>query len=607
MITPEAYRINQRTLVGVAVGDLGEADLALLRSAQRSRLLLALKAILELAGHPEGGWPHGTPPTRPAAAWAVLGAVQRRDPAAVEAVLEDPAVGAWAFQLLRQLAHGVVSAPSDAPSWAGATMLGSLAAAAAIRADVRCSLRVPARGGRLWLPSLGLTGTVGRGDWAVVGVECGREGTVVYGDSGSVRMPEDVMTPAEGWSPLPEIGVAATGSARPAVLDHLSPFRDFRTLRDATGLSTSSVEGWRSQFRRAYELLQHTDTRVYRTVAATVRSVVPVEGARELQVISASVPDAYGAITMSFSSDVPSMAVTLVHEARHQLLTALGDLTPLFVPAREGPEPLYFAPWREDPRPLRGLLYGAHAFAGVTAFWRQRRRAGDQRADFEFAVHRWQLHTALVALHNAAGLTEAGGRIVTALTESVAEWWEEPVRGLPARLAELCCRDTRATWRVANLAVDEPSADALAQRWLSGRPPPAVLPAARMAAARPSVARGNATTWLARLRLADPNAFSKIRADIEAGAVHPQGIPRASAADAALVAEEHKEAAAGYRTAVPTAAAWIGIGLAAEVPETLLVERPELVLALHAALLRREVMLPGPEELAEWLGIRLGG
>ncbi|MEU4093311.1 HEXXH motif domain-containing protein [Streptomyces sp. NPDC026673] len=607
MITPDAYRIHRKTLVGVAVGDLSEADIALLRSAQRSRLLLALKAILELAGHPEGGWPHGTPPTRPAAAWALLGTAQRRDPHAVEAVLEDPAVGAWAFQLLRQLAHGVVAAPSDAPSWAGATMLGSLAAAAAIRAGMRCTLRVPARGGRLWLPSLGLTGSVGRGDWAVVGVECGHDGTVVFGDSGSVRMPEDVMTPAEGWSPLPEVGFPMPGSARPTVLDHLSPYRDFRSLRDATELPVSAVEEWRSQFRCAYELLRRTDTRAHRAVASTVRSVVPVEGARGLLVVSASVPDAYGAITMSFTSDAPTMAATLIHEARHQLLTALGDLTPLFVPVREGPEPLYFAPWREDPRPLRGLLYGAHAFAGMTAFWRRRRHAGDPRADFEFALHRWQLRMALVALHNAVGLTEAGGRIVTALTESVAAWWDEPVRGLPARLAELCCRDTRATWRAANLAVDESGADALARRWLSGRPPPAVLPAARMLAGGPTRVRGGGRTWLARLRLADRSAFTKVRAELQAGAALPAGTPQASGADAALVAEEHKEAAAGYRREASAVAACIGIGLAAEAPRTLLVERPELVLALHTALLRREVLPPGPDELAEWLGARLGG
>lgn len=604
MITPEAYRIHQQTLVGVANGDLGEADLALLRSAQRSRLLLALQAILQLAGHVDGGWPHGAPPTRPAAAWVVLGAVQRRDPGAVEAVLQDPAVGAWAFRLLRQLAHGAVAAPSDAPSWAGATMLGSLAAAAAVRAGARCSLRVPARGGRLWLPSLGVTGAVGRGDWTVVGVESGHDGTVVYGDGGSVRMPEDLTVRAEGWSPLPEVGHTVPGTSRAAVLDHLSPYRDFRSLRDATDLSAPEVEEWRSQFRRAYELLRFTDTTAYRVVAGTVRSVVPVETASGLHIVSASVPDAYGAITMSFSSDTSSMAATLIHEARHQLLTALGDLTPLFVPAREGPEPLYFAPWREDPRPLRGLLFGAHAFAGMTAFWRERRRDGDPRADFEFALHRWQLRMALVTLRSAVGLTETGGRIVTALTERAAEWWHEPVRGPAARLADLCCRDTRATWRAANLGVAETAADALAQRWLDGRPPPTELPAARITTVRPPGARGGARTWLARLRLADRNAFSKVRAELEAGAHNPQGIPRASAADAALVAEDRDEAMAGYREAEPAAAAWIGIGLAAEHDDTLLVERPELVLALHSALLRREVMPPGPEGLADWLGAR---
>jgi hypothetical protein len=44
------------------------------------------------------------------------------------------------------------------------------------------------------------------------------------------------------------------------------------------------------------------------------------------------------------------------------------------------------------------------------------------------------------------------------------------------------------------------------------------------------------------------------------------------------------------------------MGLAGDSRTSLLVKRPELVLALHAALLRRGVRPPGPEELAEWLG-----
>jgi HEXXH motif-containing protein len=607
LISAEPYRLPLRTLFAVATGEVDETDLALLVSAQRSRLLLALAAILELAKHPDEGRPRDdVPATRPATAWALLGTMQHSAPEAVEAVLHDPTVGAWAFQLLRRLTHGAVVTPTDAPAWAGATLLGSLAAAAAIRARARCSLRVPARDGQLWLPSLGLTGRVGRGDWAVVGVECGPSGTVVFGDSGSVRLPDDLSRPAEGWSPLPRIRVGAQeGAAGGVMLDHLSPYRDFRSLSDPVELSQEALRAWHIMAADSFVRLGQGDPDAHRMVTGTVRSLVPADAPSVLRPISVSVPDAYGLVMISRPSDASVLAATLIHEARHQLLTAVGDLTPLFVPLRDGPEPVYFAPWREDPRPLRGLLYGAHAFAGVTSFWRERRPLEGERADFEFALHRWQLRTALAALRNAPGLTPAGAYVVSALAESSARWWTEPVEGAPGRLAQLCCRDLWAGWRAAHLTVGESEADDLARRWLSGCPPPVSLPAGRALATR-STSRGGARTWLARLWLDDREAFDRVRSDLAAGAVNPWGTAGATPADAALVAGDTEEALERFRRADPTPGAWTGVGLAAEWPASPLVERPELVLALHAALARIGAEPPGPEELAQWLGSRLG-
>lgn len=587
-------------MVRAAAGDLGETDLALLKSAQRSRLLLALTAVLD-ADVPTGQrWP-GVPPTRPGTAWALLAAVQRADPQAVEAVLCDPAVGAWVFRLLRRLVDGAVAVPPDAPLWAGATLLGSLAAAAAIRSGTRCSLRVPAHRGQLWLPSLGLAGTVGRGEWAVVGVECGPSGAVVFGDGGSVQMPRDLSAPAEGWSPLPRLDVAGADGTAAAVLDHLSPYRDFRSLRAPAELSPPEVRRWQCLVARTGELLREDHPAAYRTVADTLRSLVPVDSPSTLRVVSASVPDAHGAVTMSLPLDPQACAATLVHETWHQLLTAVGNLTPLFVPVRDGPEPVYFAPWRDDPRPLRGLLYGAHAFAGLTSFWRHRRTMDGERADFEFALHRWQLRTALAALRNATGLTEAGGHVVATLAGLSRDSWTEPVHGPPRHVAGLCCADLWASWRAAHLAVDGEEADMLADRLLTGRSPTDPLPAARLASSRP-IPRGGNRMWLARLMFTDRKSFERARSDLDAGAEGLPGIPGATAADALLVSGDARGAMDLYRAAAPGAAAWIGIGLAGEWPATPLVERPELVLALYTALVRRGVRPPGPEALAEWLG-----
>lgn len=47
----------------------------------------------------------------------------------------------------------------------------------------------------------------------------------------------------------------------------------------------------------------------------------------------------------------------------------------------------YYAPWREDPRPISGLLQRTYAFLEVSAFWQRQSVNGALRGerDSEFA------------------------------------------------------------------------------------------------------------------------------------------------------------------------------------------------------------------------------
>ena len=603
----EQHRLPLRTLTAVATGETAASDVALLTAARRSRLLLALVGAYELPPALDrlpDDWPHtGTPPTLPRTAWKLLCDIQRAHPAAVEAVLSDPTVSGWALRLLRRLSHDTGSAGQDAPLWADFAMIGSLSAAAAIRSGTRCSLRVPARRGRLWLPSLGVTGRVARSEWAVVGVERTTRGTVVFGDSGSIRLPREPSRPSEGWKPLPRVDPA--GGTDGVALDHLSPYRDFHALRDPAHLSAKTLSRWRQLVTQATALLREDHPPSHHLVCATVRCLVPVDAPSPERAVSATVPEAYGMVVMSLPSDTSTTAATLVHESYHQLLAAADDVTPLLAPRRTGPEPLHFAPWREDPRPLRGLLYGTHATAGMTAFWHRRRSTEGDRADFEFSFHRWQLRISLAALHSAVGLTPAGGQLVSALTGQAADWWPEQVAKVPDELAARCCADLAATWRATHLTVGGQDADLLARRWLAGEPPPGVLPAARLNPAYPR-SRLLARRWLARLWLTDPAAFGRLRTDLGSGAVDPWGAAETTPADAALVAGDRQEARALFCKATDLAGQpanvsdWVGLGLALREPGPL-VERPELVIALYGALLRAHTHPPGPQELARWL------
>ena len=91
---------------------------------------------------------------------------------------------------------------------------------------------------------------------------------------------------------------------------------------------------------------------------------------------------------MSEPPDPETCACTLTHELQHVKLCAVLDIVRLTVP--DDGRRRYYAPWRDDPRPVAGLLQGAYALVGVTEFWRRRRQlaagAAQLRADGEFAL-----------------------------------------------------------------------------------------------------------------------------------------------------------------------------------------------------------------------------
>lgn len=86
------------------------------------------------------------------------------------------------------------------------------------------------------------------------------------------------------------------------------------------------------------------------------------------------------------------LALLLIQEFQHVKLGAVLDLYDLFDPADDR---LLHAPWRDDPRPLEGLLQGTYAHLAVTDFWHARHEvvAGAE------ADPAGQLHTYLARSH----------------------------------------------------------------------------------------------------------------------------------------------------------------------------------------------------------------
>ncbi|MGZ3147125.1 HEXXH motif domain-containing protein [Lentzea chajnantorensis] len=563
-----AHRLPLRSIDRLACGGGDDELLTLLSNGQFSSRLVGLRALLELASGRE--FLLGLDE-----AWDLLVAAQRKSPGLVREVLLLPQVGVWLTDLLRRL-RGTLE-PAE-PLWVGVGHLRCVAVAAAHRCGIDFSLDVPVSRGLVSLPSLGIATLPGLRLWDVARAD-NRSGrlSLTCGDR-TVHVPED-----ENWSPVRRIGA---GVFTP-LLDDVEPHRDFRALAEPQRLADSDVARWAGGLAEAWTLLGAGHANA---LAALVSTIVPVPEVNA-RLYSGSSADACGAVLMSEPPDPAAFAEVLAHEVQHTKLAALATMEPLC--AIGGPARCY-APWRDDPRPVSGLLQGVYAFLGVVDFWRERRVVtASERADFEFAYWCSQTTHAARFLRECRELTKLGRRFATVMAARLAQWSRIRVSALPWREARLAAQDHQATWRARHLVPDADVVRRLADAWLVGKPrPEGPVPQPTLV---PRATAPLARTELRRLRLREPAEF----------AAHAVTVSAATAADLLHVEGDQEAAARLYAADIverpEDVPAWIGLGLSDPAAGAVL-RVPEIVLALHAEVLRRTGNVPDPRAVAAWAG-----
>lgn len=569
-----------------------EQAVAFLLDAESSRRLLLLRAIRDAAADADDV----------RRAWPLLEAAERADPAAFRTVLLDPQVGVWAASLLRRLSRpDPVATGTETPLHVELGFLGQLAAAVLIAAGVDFRARVPVRDGRVFLPGLGRA-TVGGEPWGTAEV-WGQDGAIRVAAAGvTVTLPDDTENDVPGWEGQRRLRAEHAGMRLTLTLDDLGPYAPVPALAAPGRLSCAQFASWQNWFARMWPVLVNDHVVSARALTTGLRSVVPLPRGERLRARAASSSDAFGCLLLSEPDDdedvLPAqLGVAVVHEFRHTLLNGLIFLTPLFEECDE----LFYAPWRDDPRPLGGLVHGAYAFSGVAHYWRTRGVEG--LAGFEYALWRSAVREVLGTLREHPTLTPLGHTLVGSLDEQTTGWHAEPVGVREQRLAHLATVHHRATWRAHHLQVPTAHAKELAEAWSAGRPGQAVTrhpePALR---ADPQACRLDTLALLARLSLVAPGEFDTLRAAEDPARKVPGVVP----ADLALVDGDAMTAVKlyGEELSGPGArpAAWAGLGLAlAECGEraagAVLTEHPERALAVS----RRLPTPPDPVLLAHWL------
>ena len=172
-----------------------------------------------------------------------------------------------------------------------------------------------------------------------------------------------------------------------------------------------------------------------------IRVLVPLRNRARLTSVSSTYSSLQGAIGLSHSPDAIVQAETLIHEFSHNKLNLLLEMTALFDP-RSPSEASFYSPWREDLRPLRGLLLGSHAFLNTARFggWCLERLELAAAPRRQLAVHVCQtllrVESALRTLASHGVFTPGGGRFLVAMTAALTELKKEAAKFPAAVLAE---------------------------------------------------------------------------------------------------------------------------------------------------------------------------
>jgi len=160
--------------------------------------------------------------------------------------------------------------------------------------------------------------------------------------------------------------------------------------------------------------------------AGAIRIVASLEGVGGSGSLRSSSPQAErGVVYISSPLEVCRVAESLIHEASHQHFQALHTAAELMVASAE--ERVYMSPYKHENRTIDRILFAAHAFANVIAFYERALRvvkdeAVIMRAEQALALHRHNHVIQKKYLEESDELTEAGRALYRTIDATLEPW-----------------------------------------------------------------------------------------------------------------------------------------------------------------------------------------
>jgi uncharacterized protein len=407
-LTITTQRLSTDDLRRLAAGSDPSVSRALIRG-QYAKNVLLLRFVLDRL-----------PPSL-ADARATLTAASESDRVAFADLLVEPMISAWLSRTA-----GLLDAGAADP---GLSRVTGVAVAAAVRCRVDVEVAVTPVDGRVGLPTLGVAGTEGA---AVVRVRNGTLHLLTAGD----------------WQPVRPLIDRPDG--RPLlVLDDLDPYRDMYGVPVSQRIDSGAYALWRSTADAAWRLLADHAPESAADLAEGIRVAVPLTGSSTGKALSITARRAFGAFGLTRPESSADFAGTLVHEYQHSKLNAVLDMTRIEDGTDTG---RYFAPWRDDPRPLHGMLHGIYAFLGLARCWHRLTAAPGlaELAEERFAETRLWVSAALDQVQHSAALTDAGRAFTSGLRQALDELLGVDLPSAAVAAGQRSLRQLRRSWELRN-------------------------------------------------------------------------------------------------------------------------------------------------------------
>jgi len=197
--------------------------------------------------------------------------------------------------------------------------------------------------------------------------------------------------------------------------------------RSVLETSAATTEAFRVLFTDALGVLGSVVPGAESEAALIYRVVAPSLLGSPVSFPSSSNSTVLGMSSFSVPPHPEILAEMIVHEMSHNLLFTVQDMDPLLDPASHGegwlPE-AYYSPWRDDPRPLNGILHAVFVFSRVANFWLALIGTVESRSLQDLAKRRLaalsiQLPLAWKSLKAQAVFTDAGARFHAAIGSTI--------------------------------------------------------------------------------------------------------------------------------------------------------------------------------------------